>query len=115
MARHIYARAVAAGVGDMEDGGEERTNEKGLCTMGKAVGLFFFFFFFFSFFVFSLSETRDRERERQERVRIQVTNFHLESSLEAMSTCLPTYLPTYLLPFSGMSSRESCYIPLFFF
>ena len=34
----------------MEDGREEGTNEKGLCTMGKAVGLcFFFFLFFFSF------------------------------------------------------------------
>ena len=47
------------------------------------------------FFSLSLFETRDRERGRQERVRIQVTYFHLESFLEAMSTYLPTCLPTY--------------------
>ena len=94
----------------MEDGREERTNErKGVVHHGEGGRAMFFFLFFF----ISLFETRDRERGRQERVRIQVTYFPLESFLEAMSTYLPTCLPTYLLPFSGMSSRESCYIPLF--
>lgn len=74
-------------------GGRKRgTNErKGVVHHGEGGRAMFFFLFFF----FSLFETRDRERERQERVRIQVTYFHLESFLEAMSTYLPTFLSTY--------------------
>lgn len=92
-------------------GGRERGTNEGKGVVHHGEGGRVMFLFFLCFFLFLKREIEGEGGGSGYAFRSHT--FHLESFLEAMSTDLPPCLSTYLLPLSGMSSRESCYIHLF--